>query len=240
MMDLQALVFDFDGLVVNTEEPGFISWREIYHEFGQRLTLNDWTAATGYVGGFDPHRHLEGLLGRPLDWSVIAPRREARNWELTLREPVLPGIKELMSAAKTAGLRLGVASNSGWGWVEDGLRRLGLRPFIDAIVTRDMVLNPKPAPDMYLKCVQTLNVLPAATVALEDSEPGARAAKNAGLKVVAIPNQFSALQNLSFVDLKVASASELDLDRLRALVRAETGEASPSVARPIATAISSS
>ncbi|MBV8900729.1 MAG: HAD-IA family hydrolase [Verrucomicrobia bacterium] len=240
MMDLQALVFDFDGLVVNTEEPGFVSWRELYHEFGQTLTLNDWTAATGYVGGFDPHRHLEGLLGRPLDWSVLAPRREARNWELTLREPVLPGIKELMSAAKAAGLPLGVASNSGWGWVDEGLRRLDLRRYIDAVVTRDLVLNPKPAPDMYLKCVQILNVVPAAAVALEDSEPGARAAKNAGLKVVAIPNQFSALQNLSFVDLRVASASELDLDRLRALVRAEAEGASPSAARAIATTIRSS
>ena len=239
-MDLQALVFDFDGLVVNTEEPGFVSWRELYHEFGQTLTLNDWTAATGYVGGFDPHRHLEGLLGRPLDWSVLAPRREARNWELTLREPVLPGIKELMSAAKAAGLPLGVASNSGWGWVDEGLRRLDLRRYIDAVVTRDLVLNPKPAPDMYLKCVQILNVVPAAAVALEDSEPGARAAKNAGLKVVAIPNQFSALQNLSFVDLRVASASELDLDRLRALVRAEAEGASPSAARAIATTIRSS
>jgi beta-phosphoglucomutase-like phosphatase (HAD superfamily) len=116
------------------------------------------------------------------------------------------------------------------------LRRLGLRHFIDAVVTRDMVLYPKPAPDMYLKCVQTLDVVPAAAVALEDSEPGARGAKNAGLKVVAIPNQFSALQNLSFVDLKVAGASELDLDRLRALVRA--GDASPSVERPTVTAIS--
>ena len=240
MMDLQALVFDFDGLVVNTEEPGFVSWRELYHEFGQTLTLEDWTAATGYVGGFDPHRHLEGLLGRPLDWSVLAPRREARNWELTLREPVLPGIEELMSAAKIAGLRLGVASNSGWGWVDEGLQRLGLRHFIDALVTRDMVLNPKPAPDMYLKCVQTLNVLPAAAVALEDSEPGARAAKNAGLKVVAIPNQFSALQDLSFVDLKVGSASELDLDRLRALVRAGGEEAFPPAARQVTTAVSSS
>lgn len=238
MMDLQALVFDFDGLVVNTEEPGFVSWRELYEEFGQTLTLQDWTAATGYVGGFDPHRHLERLLGRSLDWSVLAPRREARNWELTLREPVLPGIEPLMSAARTAGLRLGVASNSGSGWVEEGLRRLGLRPFIDAVVTRDMVLKPKPAPDMYLKCVQTLRVVPATAVALEDSEPGARAAKNAGLKVVAIPNQFSALQDLSFVDHKVASAAELDLDRLRTLVRTAAGEASPAAAPSVAAAIS--
>jgi beta-phosphoglucomutase-like phosphatase (HAD superfamily) len=145
-----------------------------------------------------------------------------------------------MSAAKAAGLQLGVASNSGWGWVEEGLRRLGLRHFIDAIVTRDMVLNPKPAPDMYLKCVQSLNVLPAAAVALEDSEPGARAAKNAGLKIVAIPNEFSALQDLSFVDLKVASASELDLDRLRTLVCAGAEEALPSAAGQVATAVPSS
>ena len=227
MMDLQALVFDFDGLVVNTEEPGFVSWQEIYRDFGQSLTLKDWTAATGYVGGFDPHRHLEGLLGRRLDWSSLAPRREARNWELTLREPILPGIKELMAEAKAAGLPIGVASNSGLGWVEDGLRRLGLRHYIGAVVTRDGVLNPKPAPDMYLKCVQTLNVDPPAAVALEDSEPGSRAAKSAGLKVVAIPNQFSALQDLSFADLKVVSAAELSLERLRSLVQVPLAPPSP-------------
>ncbi|HEY0791881.1 MAG TPA: HAD-IA family hydrolase [Chthoniobacterales bacterium] len=216
-MNLQALVFDFDGLIVNTEEPGFVSWKEIYHEFGQELALKHWTAATGYVGGFDPHVHLEGLLGRKLDWASISPRREARNWELTLKEPVLPGIAALMSAAQAAGLKLGVASNSGSGWVEDGLKRLGLRQFIKAIVTRDLVVNPKPAPDMYLKCVQTLRVEPAHAIALEDSEPGARAAKRAGLRVVAIPNQFSALQDLSFVDLKVGSAAEITLERLEAL-----------------------
>jgi HAD superfamily hydrolase (TIGR01509 family) len=217
-MNLQALVFDFDGLVVNTEAPGFISWKEVYDEFGQVLTLKHWTAATGYVGGFDPHRHLEGLLGRKLAWANITPRREARNWELTLKEPVLPGITDLMVAAQAAGLKLGVASNSGFGWVEDGLRRLSLRHFIHVIVTRDLVVNPKPAPDMYLKCVQTLGVEPGRAVALEDSEPGALAAKRAGLRVVAIPNQFSALQNLSFVDLKLSSAAEITIKRLDALV----------------------
>jgi HAD superfamily hydrolase (TIGR01509 family) len=219
-MYLQALVFDFDGLIVNTEEPGFVSWEEVYREFGQVLTLKHWTAATGYVGGFDPHRHLERLLGRKLDWANIIPRREARNWELTLKEPVLPGIAELMVAARAAGLQLGVASNSGSGWVEDGLQRLGLRKLIGVIVTRDLVVNPKPAPDMYLKCVQTLGVEPQRAIALEDSEPGALAAKRAGLRVVAIPNQFSALQDLSFVDLKVASATEITLERLEALMGA--------------------
>jgi HAD superfamily hydrolase (TIGR01509 family) len=213
-MRLAALVFDFDGLIVDTENPGFISWQEIYTEFGATLSIDDWRHATGYVGGFDPGIHLEKILGRRLDWTELAPRRDARNWALTLQARVLPGIEELMRSAREHKLRIGVASNSENGWVEGGLRRLGLRDYVDAVVTRDMVLNPKPAPDIYLKVVQTLYVEPSSAVALEDSEPGCRAAKRAGLKAVAIPNQFSALQNLSIADLVVKSATELNIDRL--------------------------
>jgi len=214
---LAAIVFDFDGLVVDTETPGFNSWQEVYQEFGAALQIDDWRHATGYVGGFDPAVHLEHLLGRRLDWSQIIPRREARNWELTIQASILPGIEALFRGAKERQLRLGVASNSGSGWVEGGLRRLGLRGYVDAIVTRDMVINPKPAPDIYLKTVQTLSVEPRLAVALEDSEPGCRAAKQAGLKAVAIPNRFSERQDLTIADLIVRSAEELDFDRLAAL-----------------------
>jgi HAD superfamily hydrolase (TIGR01509 family) len=217
-MALAALVFDFDGLIVDTENPGFISWQEIYQEFGATLQIDDWRHATGYVAGFDPAVHLEKILGRRLDWPQLIPKREARNWELTLQAHVLPGIEPLMRNAKERQLRIGVASNSGNGWVEGGLSRLGLRKFVDTVVTRDMVIDPKPAPDIYLKTVQTLQVAPADAVALEDSEPGCRSAKQAGLKAVAIPNQFSERQDLSVADLVVKSASELNLDRLAALV----------------------
>jgi HAD superfamily hydrolase (TIGR01509 family) len=217
-MTLAAIVFDFDGLIVDTENPGFISWQEIYREFGAVLSIDDWRHATGYVGGFDPGIHLEQILGRSLDWSQLMPRRDARNWELTLQARVLPGIEPLLRSAKERQLRIGVASNSENGWVEDGLRRLGLREYVDAVVTRDMVVNPKPAPDIYLKTVQTLQVEPSHAVALEDSEPGCRAAKNAGLKAVAIPNRFSERQDLNVADLIVKSATELDVDRLADLV----------------------
>ncbi len=170
---LAAVVFDFDGLIVDTETPGFISWQEVYQEFGAALNIDDWRHATGYVGGFDPAVHLERLLGRRLDWSQIIPKREARNWELTIQASTLPGIEALLRSSKERRLRVGVASNSGSGWVEEGLQRLGLRAYVDAVVTRDMVINPKPAPDIYLKTVQTLIVEPRLAVALEDSEPGA-------------------------------------------------------------------
>jgi HAD superfamily hydrolase (TIGR01509 family) len=217
-LNLQAVIFDFDGLIVDTEKPGFDSWNEIYAEFGQELTLSDWTKATGYVGGFDPALHLEAIIGRKLDWTHLSPRREARNWELTLGQPVLPGIKELMLTMKQAGARIGVASNSGFGWVNDGLERLGLRGLVETIVTRDMVINPKPAPDVYLKAAETLQIDSRSSVALEDSEPGSRAAKAAGMRVIAIPNQFSEHQDLSVADLIVPSASALSLERLISLL----------------------
>ena len=217
-MNLQALIFDFDGLIVDTEKPGFDSWNELYADFGQKLTLDDWRGATGYVGGFDPGVHLEGLLGRKLDWENLVPRRDARNWELTIKQGVLPGIRELMLAAVSAGLPIGVASNSGFGWVNDGLERLGLRDLVSAVVTRDMVLNPKPAPDVYLKAAETLQVSPTCSIALEDSEPGCRAAKAAGMRAVVIPNQFSERQDLSVADLIVPSAKALSLERLVGLL----------------------
>jgi HAD superfamily hydrolase (TIGR01509 family) len=217
-MILAALVFDFDGLIVDTENPGFISWEEVYQEFGTTLSIDDWRHATGYVGGFDPAIHLEQILGRRLDWSQLMPKREARNWELTLQAKVLPGIEQLFLSARERRLRVGVASNSENGWVEGGLRRLGLRDYVDTVVSRDMVMNPKPAPDIYLKTVQTLQVEPSHAVALEDSEPGCRAAKRAGLKAVAIPNRFSERQDLTIADLIVKSATELTLDRLATLV----------------------
>jgi HAD superfamily hydrolase (TIGR01509 family) len=217
-LSLQSLIFDFDGLIVDTEKPGFDSWNEIYADFGQKLTLDDWRGATGYVGGFDPGLHLEELLGRKLDWQNLGPRRDARNWELTLKQGVLPGIRELMQSAVNAGIPIAVASNSGFGWVNDGLERLGLRDFIGAVVTRDMVVNPKPAPDVYLKAAETLKVSPVRTVALEDSEPGCRAAKAAGMRAIVIPNQFSERQDLSAADLVVPSAKALSLERLAGLL----------------------
>jgi HAD superfamily hydrolase (TIGR01509 family) len=220
-MTLAAIVFDFDGLIVDTENPGFISWQEIYQEFGATLRIDDWRHATGYVGGFDPAIHLEQILCRRLDWSQLVPKREARNWELTLQAKALPGIEPLLRNARERQLRIGVASNSENGWVEGGLRRLGLRDYVDTVVTRDMVVNPKPAPDIYLKTVQTLQVEPGNAVALEDSEPGCRAAKQAGLRAVAIPNRFSERQDLTIADLVVKSATDLNLDLLAALVAEE-------------------
>jgi HAD superfamily hydrolase (TIGR01509 family) len=217
MTTLGAIVFDFDGLIVDTEGAGFISWLEVYERFGAELNLNDWSHATGYIGGFDPAVHLERLLGRRLDWSQIIPEREARNWALTLQARTLPGIEPLFQAARERGLRIGVASNSGNGWVEDGLKRLGLRTLVDAVVTREMVLNPKPAPDVYLKTAQALGIEPNRAVALEDSEPGCRAAKQAGMKAVAIPNRFSERQDFKVADLIVRSAEDLDLKRLEQL-----------------------
>src|ERR1700736_3039189 len=99
-MTLQAIVFDFDGLIVDTEGPGFVSWSELYEKFGQKLTLDDWRHATGYVGGFDPGLHLEKLLGLKVDWSIYAPGRERQNWELTVQKSTLLDEDRLMGGRR--------------------------------------------------------------------------------------------------------------------------------------------
>ena len=215
---LAAIVFDFDGLIVDTETPGFISWQEVYQEFGTALEIDDWRACDR-IRRRIRSRDSPGALTRP-QARLVADHPEARSPKLGIDSTGEHPAGDRSAYAKRQGTPVtcvGVASNSGNGWVEGGLQRLGLRGYVDAVVTRDMVINPKPAPDIYLKTVQTLSVEPHFAVALEDSEPGCRAAKQAGLKAVAIPNRFSERQDLTVANLVVRSAEELDLDRLVAL-----------------------
>src|SRR5258708_8254546 len=101
---MQSLIFDFDGLIVDTEKPGFDSWNELYTEFDQKLTLDDWRKATGYVGGFDPGLHLEAFLGRQLDWGNLSPKKEARNLEFTLKQGVFPRFLALIQSPVHVGI----------------------------------------------------------------------------------------------------------------------------------------
>ena len=200
-MEPRALILDFDGLIVDTEMPGYLAWREIYENEGVHLELADWLDAVGYVNGFDPRAHLTKLTGRTFDW----PARDAwvgqRARELILAQPVLPGVAALLEQGIRLGYRLGIASNSTADWVVPGLERLGLRKFFETVCTVDQVARPKPQPDVYLGALAGLGISTAAgSYAFEDSQPGVQAAKAAGLHVVAVPNALTRHQDLSLAD----------------------------------------
>jgi HAD superfamily hydrolase (TIGR01509 family) len=211
---IRALVFDFDGLILDTEEPIYRSWLEVYAENGEELPFELWVKTVGSTTkAFHPQHHLEQLLGRPLPRDVL-DKRMARRTELILAEPLLPGIVELVDAATSRGLELGVASSSERVWVNGHLDRLGLGGRFDCIRCRDDVEHAKPEPDLYLAVLDCLGVGVHEAVAIEDSPNGVTAAKRAGLFCVAVPNRITAGLDLSQADLVVGSLAEVTLDEL--------------------------
>ncbi len=201
----RALIFDFDGLICDTEWPTFVVWRDLYARFGAELTLDTWLLAVGSVNGLDPRSHLESLIGRSLDWGPLdrETAREITN-EVAKLTP-LPGVLELMQEGRAGGWKVGVASNSSTDWVLGGLDRLGLLPRIDVVRTREDVAQPKPAPDVYLAVLAALGADADVSLAFEDSAPGVASAKAAGLYVTAVPNALTRHHDLSLADQCVAS-----------------------------------
>lgn len=187
-----ALIFDFDGLILDTESSAYRSVAEQFVDHGVELDLAEWQAV---IGTFD-HPHWTEVLqarvpGRLIDRRTLDPVRTRRKLELLEPEQVRPGVLELLESSADAGVALAVASSSPVEWVEPHLERLGLRRYFSRVATRtDVDLDPrrtKPAPDIYLIAVDALGVDPSRTVALEDSPNGVAAARAAGLWCVAVP-----------------------------------------------------
>jgi HAD superfamily hydrolase (TIGR01509 family) len=216
---IRALVFDFDGLILETETPAYQTWAEIYREHGQALPLDRWFDYIGREGGFfDAADHLAALVGEGFDREAARKRRDAKKTDLIAALDVMAGVREYVADAKRLGLRLAVASSSSRAWVLGHLERLHLHAEWDAVRTRDDVARTKPAPDLYLAAVEALGVAPREAVAFEDSMNGIAAAKDAGLWCVAVPNALTAGMDLSRADVRLHSLAETPLEELLALL----------------------
>lgn len=213
-MPLRALLFDFDGLILDTETPSFGSWQELYREHEQELTLDRWAAAVGTIDGFDPVAHLEELAG-PIDRDTVLPRRLARDLELCDIEELRPGVLDYLELARRRGLATAIVSSSSRTWVDRHLARLERAEHFDDIVTADGDLaRAKPLPVLYLEALERLGVAAGEAVAFEDSPNGVRTAKAAGIFCVAVPNSVTASLGLDEADLVVPSLAQLPFDDL--------------------------
>jgi HAD superfamily hydrolase (TIGR01509 family) len=215
---IRALVFDFDGLILETEMPALQSWVEIFREHGVELSPERWSGVIGRDSRFDVHGHLEELTGRAHDRDATKAKRNARRDELVNAEKILGGVVELFREAKAQGLKVGVASSSSREWVCGHLERLAFLEGWDAIVCRGDVERAKPAPDLYLRVTELLGAAPSETLALEDSPNGVAAAKAAGLWCVAVPNPLTRDLDLTQADVRIGSLADMPLDELLALV----------------------
>lgn len=217
-MKTQALLFDFDGLILDTETPEFQVWQAIYREYGQELHIEQWGVMVGGFGRgvFDAAAHLVKLVGNGLDPHALRARHKTESDAIVLAQPILPGVMDYLDEARRLGLRLAVASSSPHGWVDAHLTRLGLAPRFDAILCSEDVPpgRTKPHPDLFLKALQALNVHPAQAIVFEDSPNGIQAARAAGIAVVAVPNPITARLGIDGADLTVPSLAEIPLTNL--------------------------
>ncbi len=220
MSPVAAVIFDFDGIVFDSETPEYESHRRIYERCGVTLTVDEWCSVIGTWS----ENHDEQWFTRLRAQSPNAPERAAyfaeRQQIFNQVAPADPmhGVRDLLALLRDARIPAAIASSAPARWVVGAVERLGMRPLFSAVVTGDQVTYRKPAPDVYLAAALQLGVDPRRSIAIEDSGPGIAAARAAGMKAVAIPHWLTARHDLSGADLVVTHAGQLSLDRLEALI----------------------
>jgi HAD superfamily hydrolase (TIGR01509 family) len=211
-IDIRAVVFDFDGLVLDTEVPVYASWCAAFEAHGAPPpTIEEWSAEIGTDGAIDMHAWLIERADRPVDLDAMNDSRRAHRDALMAREVARPGVLSWLGEADHAGIGLAIASSSPADWVEEHLGRLGLRQRFAFVVTAGGGLRAKPEPDTYLEACARLGVEPRNALAVEDSPNGIAAAKAAGLRSVTVPNDITALLDLSAADIRLASLADCTL-----------------------------
>lgn len=215
---LKALLFDFDGLILDTETPEYHVWQAIYRENGFELPHEEWGRIIGGYGisDFDAANHLSLLSQGRLDAVSLRVRHRSESDALTLAQPILPGVMDIIRDAKQHGLKLAIASSSPHSWVDTHAKRLDIFHYFDAVVCADDVApgRTKPNPDLFLKALDQLRVGKEAAVVFEDSPNGVKAAKRAGIFVVAVPNSVTSTLAFEGANLMVKSLSDLSMSVL--------------------------
>lgn len=212
----KAIVFDFDGLILDTETADYQAWQEVFAQHGTELSLDVWLPIIGgSEGDLDMYQLLADQIGRAVNREEIRATRRTRTRQLVATQPILPGVLEVIEYAEQNGLSLGVASSSNAAWVHGNLQRMNLIHRFKTIRTGDEVEKTKPDPTLYRLAVQDLGVQPHEAIALEDSENGVRAAKAAGLFCVAVPNPLQKHLDYAEADLRLESLADLSFEVLK-------------------------
>jgi len=205
---IRALVFDFDGLIIDTETPLIDAYGDVHAVHGKPFDRGEFLSMVGHVDfTFNPWR----AFGTVADDVALEAERHKFNHARTLKQPILPGVVALIDAARTAGLRLAVASNSSHNHVEGHLKRLGLHASFEFFACRGDAPSPKPEPDLYKLVLNHFGLRGHEMIAFEDSHTGALAAKRAGIWTVGVPNGSTAHHDFSHVDLRVNSLADVTL-----------------------------
>lgn len=208
---IRALIFDFDGLIIDTETPLIDSYGYVHARHGIPFDRALFIRNVGHADyafdpwhGFSPHA----------DRAALEVERRAHKDRLLLLQPILPGVVAMLDAGRARQLRIGLASNSEHAWVEPHLTRVGLRDRFEFLACREDAASPKPEPDLYKLVLNHFGLRGHEAISFEDSYTGSLAAKRANLWSVAVPNLSTAHHDFSHVDLLVKSLDAVSLDDL--------------------------
>jgi len=219
-MAIKAFILDFDGLILDTETPGFRVWQSIYRAQGQEIPIQQWGQIIGGYGlsNFDAALHLQELIGGPLDLDSLRRQHHRESARLIDQQPILPGVLDLLDEAERLDISLAVASSSSHSWVDTHLTRLGLFHRFEEVICADDISpgRTKPNPDLFLLALDQLKVPKEAALVFEDSPNGIRAAKSAGIFAVAVPNPITSMLAFEGESLRLSSLADLNLADLLA------------------------
>lgn len=209
----KALLFDFDGLILDTETPEVKAWEWMFAQHGLEYPREVWESIVG-KGPDQIVERPEVLLKR---MAELDERPEAlyttfrtRYFQVLDKAP-RPGVVALLESATELGYELHVVSSSEKRWVDGHLTDLGLRDKFLTLTTREECANTKPAPDLYLKSLEKNGLEASGVWAFEDSLNGLTAAKAAGIRTIVCPNPTTAHLNFSKADRVVSSLEEVTL-----------------------------
>jgi HAD superfamily hydrolase (TIGR01509 family) len=211
---IDALIFDFDGLLMDTETTLLESWRYEWLQHGLSLSEQGFFAEHGGDANEDRYVALAEAVGAGYDREASHARRMAYRLKLNQELEPAPGIREWFRAAAVRGLRLAVASSSPEDHVRGMLDRSGLAPAIEVMACGNEVAAHKPDPAVYRLALSRLAIDPARAIAFEDTPHGVTAAQAAGLFCVAIPNLYVATERFAAADLLLPSAAAATLDEV--------------------------
>jgi putative hydrolase of the HAD superfamily len=207
---VRAVLFDFDGVIVDTEWAIYETWHQTFQDHGHTLPLEVYNQCIGTdFNTWSPKAHLEELTGTSLDWHQIDDDRQERIERNLAGSPPMPGIPEATAAIRKRGLKLAVVSSSSHRWVDGWLDKIRLTDFFDTTVWRGDAKRIKPAPDLYLEAARRFALEPAACLVVEDSVNGLKSAAAAGMTSVVIPNRVTACCDFSLAARVLPSALAL-------------------------------
>ncbi len=208
---MEAVVFDFDGLIVDTESVWYDVFCGIFRKLDYDLTIDEFALCIGTSDDV-----LFDRLKKKVSFTKESVLREAKSIykdqlpALKLRD----GVLEYLNTAKNLGFKIGLASSSNRIWVEGFLDRFDIKDYFDVIKTADDVVKIKPDPELYLAAIKELRAAPEETIAFEDSVNGLRAALTAGLNVVIVPNKVTGQLNFEGYRLRLNSMSDMTFEEL--------------------------